>query len=44
MGYGLGVLDRESLDFELGVDGQRRESSMQGLTDNGFLGRATVGW
>ena len=44
VGYGLGVLDRESLDFELGVDGQRRESSMQGLTDNGFLGRATVGW
>ena len=44
VGYGLGVLDRESLDFELGVDGQRRESSMQGLRDNGFLGRATVGW
>ena len=26
VGYGLGVLDRESLNFELGVDAQRRES------------------
>ena len=44
VGYGLGVLNRESLDFELGVDAQRRESPMLGGTDNGFLGRGTLGW
>ena len=44
VGYGLGVLDRESLDFDLGVDAQRRESPMLGGTDNGFLGRAKLGW
>ena len=43
-GYDLGVLDRESVNFELGVDAQRRESPMLGGTDNGFLGRATLGW
>ena len=44
VGYGLGVLNWENLDFELGVDAQRRESSMQGVADNGFLGRAKLGW
>ena len=44
VGYGLGVLDRGSLMFELGVDAQRRENPMQGDTSNGVLGRATVGW
>ena len=44
VGYGLGVLDQESLNFELGVDAHRRESPMWGGTDNGFLGRATLGW
>ena len=39
VGYGLGVLDRENLNLELGVDAQRRESPMLGGTDNGFLGR-----
>ena len=39
LGYGLGVLNRESLNVELGVDAQRRESPMQG-----GLGRAMVGW
>ena len=42
VGYGLAVLDQESLNLELGVDAQRRESSMQGVADNGFLGRATL--
>ncbi len=28
VGYGLAVLDRESLSFDLGVDAQRRESPM----------------
>ena len=44
LGYSLGVLNRESLAFELGVEAHRRESPMLGTADNGFLGRATVGW
>ena len=44
LGYGLAVLDRESLNFELGADAHRRESPMLGGTDNGFRGRATLGW
>ena len=44
VGYGRGVLNGESLMFELGLDAQRRENPMQGGTDNGVLGRATVGW
>ena len=42
--YGLGVLDRESRTFELGVDVQRRTSPLLGGTSNGVLGRSTVGW
>ena len=42
LGCSLGALDRESLAFELGVDAQRRESPLQGDTDNGARGRATV--
>ena len=44
IGYGLGVLDRERLNLELGVSAHRRESPMRDGTDNGFLGRATLGW
>ena len=44
IGYGLGVLDREGLKFDLGVDALRRESPMLDRADMGFLGRATVGW
>ena len=44
VGYGLGVLNQESLDFELGVDAQRRESPMLGGTSHGGVGRATVRW
>ena len=44
IGYGLGVLDRERLNLELGVDAHRRESPMLDGTDNGLLGRATLGW
>ena len=44
VGYGLGVLDRESLNVELGVDAQRRESPMLGGTSNGVLGQASLGW
>ena len=44
MGYGLTLLERERLSFELGADARRRESPIQGGADNGFLGRATLGW
>ena len=44
LGYSLGVLDREGLRFELGVDAQRRESPMLGGAANGVLGRASLGW
>ena len=42
LGYSLGVLDSRETKFELGVDAQRRESTIMG--GNGVLGRATVGW
>ena len=35
IGYGLGILERESLTFELGVDAQRRTSPLLGGTSNG---------
>ena len=44
VGYGLGVLKRGNVNFELGVDAHRRESPMIDGADNGFLGRATLGW
>ena len=44
VGYGLGVLDRSDVNFELGVDAQRRESAMEGGASNGFMGRTTLGW
>ena len=44
VGYGLGVLDREHLHLELGVDAHRRESPMLGAVDTGVLGRASLGW
>ena len=44
VGYGLGVLDRGDVSFDLGVDAQRRESPMLDGADNGLMGRATLGW
>ena len=44
LGYGLGVLNRESLTFELGIDAQRRESPLVDGASNGAIGRGTVGW
>ena len=43
VGYGFGVVDRESLTFELGV-ASRRESPMHGGADSSALGRASRGW
>ena len=42
LGCGLGVLSRESLEFELGVDANRRESPSQGTAEHGVLGRLTA--
>ena len=44
LGYSLGVLNQGRLNFELGVDAQRRESPMLNGTDLGVLGRASLGW
>ena len=44
VGYGLGVLEQGQVNFELGVDAQRRESPMLGEASNGVMGRATLGW
>ena len=43
-GYGLGVLERGRVNFELAAEAQRRESPTAGEASNGFLGRATFGW
>ena len=44
VGYGLGLLNRKSLSFELGIDAQRRESPRLGGASNGAVGRGTLGW
>ena len=44
LGYGLTVLQRGSMNFELGIEGTRRESSRQGVTDHGALARLTARW
>ena len=44
MGYGLTLLERRTLNLELGLDALRRESPMRDGADNGFLGQAMVGW
>ena len=43
-GYSLGLLNRERLHFELGVDVQRRESPLLNGTDHGVLARGTMRW
>ena len=43
-GYALGVLEQGKVNFELGVEAQRRVSPMAGGTGNGVLGRATLRW
>ena len=44
LGYSLGLLDRQDLELELGVDAQRRESSFRNGVDRQLLGRAAVRW
>ena len=43
-GYRLGALGTERMDFDLGVDAQRRESPLLDGGDLGVLGRARVRW
>ena len=46
----LGVLERDRLDVELGVDAERRETPVYGNAESGadahnrVLGRTTVSW
>ena len=44
LGYRLGGRGGAETTFELGVDAQRRERPVQGGTDHGALGRATLRW
>ena len=44
VGYGLGLLDRNRLNVELGVDAQRRESPLRGGADQAVVGRVSLGW
>lgn len=44
VGYGLGVLHRESLNLQLSIDAQRRETPVPSGTDHRVLGRTSVSW
>ena len=44
LGYSLGALGVEKLDFELGVETHRRESPWRNGSDFGVVGRAGVRW
>ena len=44
LGYSLGALGVEKMDFELGVETQRRERRLHNGSDLRVLGRASVRW
>ena len=44
LGYRLAVLQRSTMNFELGVAAQHRESLVQGTVDRGVTGRVTMTW
>ncbi len=44
LGYKLAVLQRSTMNFELGVAAQRRESLVRGTVDRGVTGRVTMTW
>ena len=44
LGYSLGALEGEKMDFELGVETQRRERPTRNGSDVGVLSRASVRW
>ena len=43
-GYRLGLLERGTLNFDVGIDAHRRASPTADGADNGFIGRGTLGW
>ena len=43
-GYALGAFSRDTLDFELGVDAQRRESPLAGGPSQSVMVRTTAQW
>ena len=43
-GYSLGLLGREGLGFELGLDAHRREQANLNGTDHALVGRFTARW
>ncbi len=44
LGYGLTVLQRDAMSFELGIDAARRQSLGQGGAEHGVQGRLTARW
>ena len=44
LGYKLAVLQRSTMNFELGVAAQHRESLVRGTVDRGVTGRITMTW
>ena len=44
MGYPIGLLDSEELQFEVGVDAPRRQTQQMGGASNGVVVRASIGW
>ena len=44
LGYKLTLLQRGTMNFEFGLDAQRRESLLQEKPDHSLVGRLTVGW
>ena len=45
LGYGVGVLRGEGLEFELGIDAERREHmNLLGSTERALVARATARW
>ncbi len=44
LGYKLAVLQRSTMNFELGVAAQHRESLVRGTVDRGVTGRVTMTW
>ena len=44
LGYKLALLQRGTMNFEFGLDAQRRESLGQGSPDHSLVGRVTATW
>ena len=44
LGYKLTLLQRGTMNFEFGLDAQRRESLLQEKPDHSLMGRVTATW